>query len=277
MSSNKFLTESPYTSTNLFPTILKALKATGKDINNLTIKDLVPVDAFHIRGIEATKELASLIEIKPDYKILDIGCGIGGSARFLASKYKCFVTGVDVTEEYCKAAIELSKLLNLEDKTDFSHADAIDLPFENESFNIVWSEHVQMNVENKQKFYQEIYRVLKSGGKLLFYDVFKGRGDEIFYPVPWANDSSTDFLTEQNETKYLIGSLDFKINYWEDKTELSKNWFSAMVAKVKNREPSPLGLHLVMGKNANEKFQNMVRNLNEGNITVAQAVVEKKF
>ena len=275
MSSNKFLTESPYTSTNLFPTILKALKATGKDINNLTIKDLVPVDAFHIRGIEATKELTSLIEIKPDYKILDIGCGIGGSVRLLASKYECFATGVDITEEYCKAAIELSKLLNLEDKTDFYHADAIDLPFENKSFNIVWSEHVQMNVENKQKFYQEIYRVLKSGGKLIFYDVFKGKGDEIFYPVPWANDSSIDFLTEQNETKYLIGSLDFKINYWEDKTDLSKNWFSAMVAKVKNREPSQLGLHLVMGKNANEKFQNMVRNLNEGNITVAQAVVEK--
>ena len=276
MSGNKFLTESPYTSTNLFPTILKALKATGKDINNLTIKDLVPVDAFHIRGIGATKELTSLVEIKPDYKILDIGCGIGGSARLLASKYECFVTGVDITEEYCKAAIELSKLLNLEDKTDFYHADAIDLPFENESFNIVWSEHVQMNVENKQKFYQEIYRVLKSGGKLIFYDVFKGRGDEIFYPVPWANDSSTDFLIGQNETKILIESFDFKINYWEDKTDLSTNWFSETVTKMKNRNPSPLGLHLVMGENADEKFHNMVRNLNEGNITVAQAIVEKK-
>ena len=276
MSNNKGLTERQYITTNLFPSILKALKAAGKDINKLTIKDLAPVDAFHIRGVEATKELASLIEIKPDYKILDIGCGIGGSARYLADNYGCFITGIDITEEYCKAAAELSKLLNLEDKTEFRHADVIDLPFENDSFDIVWSEHVQMNVENKQGFYQQIYRVLKPGGKLIFYDVFKGKGEEIYYPVPWADNSSTDFLVEQNETKDLIESLDFKINYWEDKTDLSTNWFSATVTKMKNRKPSPLGLHLVMGENPNEKFHNMVQNLNEKNITVAQAIVEKK-
>ena len=117
MSDNKSLTERYYTTTNLFSYILKVLKAAGKDINNLTIKDLAPVDSFHIRGIEATKELASLIKIKPENKILDVGCGIGGSARFLASNYGCFVTGVDITEEYCNAAAELSKLLKLENKT----------------------------------------------------------------------------------------------------------------------------------------------------------------
>ena len=175
-----------------------------------------------------------------------------------------------------KTAAELSKLLNLEDKTEFRHADAIDLPFENESIDIVWSEHVQMNIKNKHKFYQEIYRVLKPGEKLIFYDVFKGKGEEIFYPVPWANDSSTDFLAGQNETINLIESLNFKINYWEDKTDLSTNWFSETVTKMKNRNPSPLGLHLVMGENADEKFHNMVQNLNEKNITVAQAIVEKK-
>jgi len=275
MSSNKFLTESPYTSTNLFPTILNALKATGKDINNLNIKDLAPVDAFHIRGVKATIELASLIKIKPEYKILDIGCGIGGSVRYLANNYECFTTGIDITEEYCKAATELSKLVKLDDKISFYHADAIDLPFENESFDIVWSEHVQMNIENKLQLYKETYRVLKPEGKLIFYDVFKGKGGEIFYPVPWADNSSIDFLIEQKETIYLIESLDFKIYYWEDKSDLSRKWFCDTVKKMKNRKRSPLGLHLVMGKNSDDKFHNMVRNLNEGNITVAQAVVEK--
>ena len=184
MSDNKSLTERYYNTTNLFSFILKALKAAGKDINNLTIKDLAPVDSFHIRGIEATKDLASLVKIKPVDKILDVGCGIGGSARFLASNYGCFVTGVDITGEYCNVAAELSELLKLENKTEFYHADTIDLPFEKESFDIVWSEHVQMNVENKQKLYQEIYRVLKPDGKLIFYDVFKGKGEEIFVPFP---------------------------------------------------------------------------------------------
>jgi len=276
MSDNKSLTERYYTTTNLFSYILKALKAAGKDINNLTIKDLAPVDSFHIRGIEATKELASLIKIKPENKILDVGCGIGGSARFLASNYGCFVTGVDITEEYCNAAAELSELLKLENKTEFHLADAIDLPFEKESFDIVWSEHVQMNIGNKSQLYKEIYRVLKPEGKLIFYDVFKGKGNEIFYPVPWADNPSTDFLVEQNETKILMESLDFKINYWEDKTDLSTNWFSETVTKMKNRNPSPLGLHLVMGENADEKFHNMVRNLSEKKITVVKAVIDKQ-
>ncbi|MBT8386269.1 MAG: methyltransferase domain-containing protein [Ignavibacteria bacterium] len=276
MGDNKRLTECYYTTTNLFSFILKALKAAGKDINNLTIKDLAPVDAFHIRGIVATLDLASLVKIKSGDNILDIGCGIGGSARYLAYNYKCFVKGVDITKEYCKAAAELSKLLNLEDKTEFQHADAIDLPFENESFNIVWSEHVQMNIENKQKLYQEIYRVLTPHGKLIFYDVFKGKGEGIFYPVPWADDSSTDFLTWQNDTKSLIESLKFKINYWEDITELSKNWFAETVTKMRYRKPYSLGLHLLMGENADDKFNNMVRNLNEKKITVVQALIEKK-
>ncbi len=276
MSVNKSLTERYYTTTNLFSSILKALKAAGKDINNLTIKDLAPVDSFHIRGIEATKELASLIKIKPGCKILDIGCGIGGSARFLASNYGCFVTGVDITGEYCNVAAELSELLKLENKTEFYHADSIDLPFEKESFDIVWSEHVQMNVENKQQLYQEIYRVLKPDGKLIFYDVFTGMEEKVFYPVPWAEDSSTDYLTGQNETKILLESLDFKINYWEDITEPSKNWFTETVTKMKSRKPYPLGLHLLMGENAEEKFHNMVRNLNEKKITVVQAAADKR-
>jgi len=117
--------------------------------------------------------------------------------------------------------------------------------------------------------------VLKPEGKLLFYDVFKGTGEKVFYPVPWANNSSIDFLIEQKETKNLMESLDFKINYWEDKSDLSKKWFSDTVNKMKNRKPSPLGLYLVMGKNADDKFHNMVRNLNERNITVAQAIVVK--
>ncbi|NNG27028.1 MAG: class I SAM-dependent methyltransferase [Ignavibacteriaceae bacterium] len=275
MSNNNSLTESYYTTPNLFTSILKALKATGKNIDNLTIKDLAPVDSFHIRGIKATKDLASLVKINPEEKILDLGCGIGGSARFLAASYGCSTTGIDITKEYCNAASELSKLLSLEDKTEFHHADVTDLPFGIESFNIVWSEHVQMNIENKLKLFQEVYRVLKPGGKLLLYEVFKGKGDEIYYPVPWADDSSTDFLVEQNEIKNLLISLGFKINIWKDITELSKNWFSETVDKMKSREPSPLGLHLVMGKKSDEKFHSMVCNLNENRIAVVQAVIEK--
>lgn len=275
MRGNKSLTEKFYTATNLFSSITKALTASGKNIGYLTTEDLAPIDEFHIRGIKATKELAELSKINQDDKILDLGCGLGGSARYLASNYGCYVTGIDITQEYSNTAAELSKLVKLDDKTEFHHADAINLPFEKGNYDVVWSEHVQMNIENKQKLFNEIYRVLKPNGKLIFYDVFKGHAKDIYFPVPWAENSSTNFLSEQNDIKYLMETLHFKIKIWEDKTELSKNWFIERVSKMKIQNLPPLGLNLVMGENTIDKMNNMARNLNEEKLTVAQAVITK--
>ena len=178
-----------YTKTELYEKIINTLKENGKDINQLTIEDLAPVDQFHIRGLNGTKELAESGCINSQTKVLDIGCGIGGTARFLSSEFGCFVTGLDITEEYCRTAAALSKLMKLENKNEFKAGTATQLPFEDEQFDIVWTEHVQMNVSDKEKFYSEIHRVLKKEGKLIFHDVFKGKNNPVLYPVPWADES----------------------------------------------------------------------------------------
>ena len=264
-----------YSASNLFDSIRNALLKTNKSLDKLTTKDLAPVDFFHIRGHQSTKELADACNLNPKMKILDIGCGIGGTARFLVSSYNCFVSGLDIIDEYTKTASNLSELLNLNDKTEFKTGSATQLPYEDETFDIVWTEHVQMNIRDKNKFYSEIYRVLKDGGKFVSHDVFKGSIDEIYYPVPWAEDESISFLMELSEIKQLLKSFNFKVSYWEDKTEISALAFQKSLDNIKQKGLPPLGLHLLMGENTIEKIESMALNLAKKRLKAIQCICVK--
>lgn len=264
-----------YFASNLFDSIRNALLKTNKNLDELTTKDLTPVDFFHIRGHQSTTELAERCEISSELRILDIGCGIGGTARLLASQYGCFVTGIDIIDEYCQTAVKLSSLLKLNDKTEFKTFDGSKFPFDDEKYDIVWTEHVQMNIEDKNKFYSEIYRVLKSGGKFVFHDVFRGNSDMVYYPVPWADDESISYLLSKNEIEQLLNKFNLKISFMEDKTEISAEAFQKSVENTKRKGLPPLGLHLLMGENTIDKIENMALNLAEKRLTVIQSICLK--
>jgi ubiquinone/menaquinone biosynthesis C-methylase UbiE len=264
-----------YSGSNLFDSIRNALLKTNKNLDELTINDMAPVDFFHIRGYHSTKELAEQCEISPHIKVLDVGCGIGGTARLLTTLYGCFVTGIDIIDEYCQTAVKLSSLLKLNNKTEFKTFDGSKFPFDDEKFDVVWTEHVQMNIEIKDKFYSEIYRVLKSGGKFVFHDVFRGNSDMVYYPVPWADDESISYLLSINEIEQLLNKFNLKISFIEDKTKISADAFQTALTKFKRKDLPPLGLHLLMGENTVDKIENMTRNLMENRVTVLQCICVK--
>ena len=255
--------------------ILAALRAAGKDVEHLTPGDLAPLDAFHIRGRDATRELAALAHLGASQEVLDVGCGVGGSARFLAAEHGCRVTGVDLTEEYCRVATMLSDRCGLAALTSFRAASALELPFADGRFDVAWTEHVQMNIADKARFYGEIRRVLKAGGKLLFHDVFRGPGGSPHFPVPWAGDASISHLDAPGDIGRLLESIGLRREHWEDVSAKSLAWFRALLERFAARGRPPLGLHLLMGADAPQKFDNLVRNLAEARIVVVQAVCEK--
>jgi SAM-dependent methyltransferase len=168
--------ERHYTRGQLERSILEALERAGKDLERLSLDDLAPIDEFHIRGREATKELAEEIGLDAEKLILDIGCGLGGPSRRLASEYGCRVIGLDLTEEYCRVAEALSTRLGLQALVSYRTGNALALPFDDMSFDVVWTQHASMNIGDKARLYGEMYRVLKPGGQLAIYDILAGPG-----------------------------------------------------------------------------------------------------
>ena len=265
-----------YGISGILKSILEGLESSGKDLNSLTLGDLAPIDEFHTRGKESTIEIAKLAEIHPDQNVLDVGCGLGGSVRYIADQFSCSVVGVDLTKEYIDVARKLTEYVGLAHKVSFKQGSALELPFPSGHFDIVWTEHTQMNISNKERFYGELSRVLKPNGRLVFHDIFAGEIVGPYFPAPWAENKSLSSLCTQEEVKTSIQNSNLTIENWLDKSSLSLPFFKEMLQKIEEVGPPPLGLHLLMGKNAKTKLVNQVRNLEENRISIVQGSAIKK-
>jgi ubiquinone/menaquinone biosynthesis C-methylase UbiE len=264
-----------YSSGDLGERILAALEASGKDLESLTSADLAPVDQFHNRGAEATRELAEFAGLRPGLHVVDVGSGLGGPARHLAAEHGCRVTGIALTEEFCRVATMLTERIGFADKVEFQHGSALDMPFEDGRFDAAWTMHAQMNIEDKPAFYGEIFRVLKPGGSLVFQDLFQGLGGDVHYPVPWAEDATVSFLARPEAAREAAESQGFRIAEWRDLSEAYLAW-NARQPDTSGKPLPPLGLHLILGEEtAREKWQNQLNNHQEGRVVLVRAKLEK--
>ena len=264
-----------YTRPEIGSVILAALEKAGKDLSRLTLEDLAPIDEFHIRGRAATLELARAAGLDANKRVLDVGSGVGGTSRCLAKEFGCRVTGIDLTDEYCRAAAMLSAKVGLTDLVDYRQGDATALPFADGEFDVVWTEHVAMNIPDKPRLYKEMYRVLKPGGTLAVYDVLAGPSGPVIFPVPWARTPDTSFLVQPGELRRLLEGAGFKISDWSDTTEAARAWFVALAEKIRKEGFPPLGFHVLMGADFQAMAQNQGRNLQEGRIALGQVVARK--
>jgi MPBQ/MSBQ methyltransferase len=264
-----------YTRSDLGTVILAALERAGKDTERLAPEDLAPVDEFHVRGRAATLELARAADLDSTKRVLDVGSGIGGTSRCLAKEFQCRVTGIDLTEEYCRAAAMLSARIGLADLVDYCQGDATHLPFDDGSFDVVWTEHVAMNIPDKLGLYGELHRVLRPGGTLAVYDVLAGPLDPVLFPVPWARTPDTSFLVRPDELRNLLEEADFAVSDWSDTTDAARAWFVSLAERIRREGLPPLGFHLLLGDGFRVMAENQRRNLEEGRIVLAQIVARK--
>jgi MPBQ/MSBQ methyltransferase len=275
MSKDKNDIHSYYSPNDLYNRIIKGLNDIGKDLSSLTLEDLHPVDEFHIRGTTATNELIALSGFTSDMHILDVGCGVGGSTRRLSHQTGCCVTGVDLSNEYIDAAQRLTQLFDMQERVKFHAASALELPFEDNSFDGIWSIQMGMNIEDKSSWMKELHRVVKPKGRMVLYEVCANKNTPVYFPVPWAQDSSISFLVEPDAFAEVITAAGFEIDVWHDKTDLAQQAFAHMSEPVGDPELPELGVHLLVGNDILTKAYNLSRNLNEERVSLIQSVAVK--
>jgi SAM-dependent methyltransferase len=259
----------------LASTILGALQAAGKDVDRLSLEDLAAVDEFHIRGRPATAELASGLGLAAGQRVLDVGCGIGGPSRYVAATYDCNVVGIDLTEEYCRVATLLAERAGLGNRIEYHPGNALAMPFADAGFEVAYTQHVAMNIEDKAQLYAEVWRLLKPGGRFGIYDVLQGEGGDVVYPVPWARDAATSFVVRPAELEALLEDAGFEIVSWRDTAAEARQWIDQMKARMAEPNPPPTALRLLLGEDFRAMAQNIFRNLLEDRVRPTEVICRK--
>jgi SAM-dependent methyltransferase len=249
---------------DVYGLIVSALKTMSKPLEGLTVEDLAPVDHFHPLGLPATVELADRLPIKADQHIVDIGCGLGGPARYMAKRFRCKVSGLDITQPYVEAANRLTALLRMEDQVKIEHGDGQRLSYADAFFDGAYTQHVTMNVADRPRFFAEAYRVLKSGAFFALTEQGLGPKGNPHYPSPWSADGSGAYLVTPSETRAFLEAAGFEDIVVEDTGAKYVAGYKAVIERAEKGALPPLGTHILMGETALQKTRNAARNIEEG-------------
>lgn len=248
--------------------LLNTLKETYNDISSLPGDVLEPLEEFHIGGRKATYHLANLAGLIKNMHVLDIGCGIGGPARALANAFECNVVGVDITKEFCLAGSMLSRRTNLDKKIQIVNGSASFLPFKSNCFDVIWMQHSAVNILDKEYLFQEIGRLLRSGGKLAFHELFKSSLLVKHFPLPWAQTPETNFLKSESDVQNLLKSFGFSKIIWEDATKNATESLRNATKKSSQTDSPAFSLLSLMDPNFPLMAQNVLMNLEEYRLKV---------
>ena len=265
-----------YSRGDLLSRLNAALLDDGVDPDRPSIEALAPYDQFHGRGLEATLEVAGLVQAGAADRLLDIGSGIGGPARWFAQRFGCHVTGIDLTPEFCDVARHLTRLLGLADKVSFTVGDAVAMPFADAGFDGAYSMNVSMNIADKGAFYREIYRVLKPGAWLVLSEVAQGEGGELDYPTPWASSARTSFLTTPQETQRGLQGAGFDVIRLHSTLDEARAYGARSRAMVERGEKPPhRAVMLIHADIAARAIANTARGIHEGRIIPIEVLCRK--
>lgn len=256
--------------------ILAGIEALGREPETVTETELGDVDEFHIGGREATIDITERLDLGPERHVLDIGCGIGGAARYIAQRHGCRVTGVDLTPEFVAVGERLTALTGLSDRVQFQVANATRLPFPDRHFDRAVLMHVGMNIADKDSLFAETARVLDDGGIFAVYDVMRVGDGDLDYPVPWASGPEFSFVCRPEQYGGALTQAGFDLVGTRNHGAAAADFFRRMKERVAASGPPPLGLHILMGADAPRKVANMIANLQAGRIAPIELICRRR-
>jgi sarcosine/dimethylglycine N-methyltransferase len=272
---NTAAVERHYGSVGIAERVLAAFRAANGPDAPVTPEGLAPFDHFHGRGVAATQELAAQLALQPGERVLDIGSGIGGPARWFAAKFGVQVTGVDLTPEFCAAAEELNAATGLADRVTIRQGSALALPVPDGAFDAAYSQNVIMNIADKPLFYREAFRALRPGGRLALSNLCAGPAGEPYFPVPWATTRDTSFLATPESMRADLVAAGFEIADFRDITAEIREVQRRTRERIDKGDMPKIAVDIVMRERAREMQLNSLRTIEDGRGTAIEALARK--
>ena len=262
MSETEARVAAHYTTGSVLARIDAALADLGLDPQTASAEDLKPVDEFHTGGFEATSALLDQLQVTPEMRVVDIGAGLGGTARFVAATTGAHVTGIDLTPEYVEAGRVLTERAGLADRVDLREGSATALPLDDGAADLALMFHVGMNIAEKDLLMQEAARVLRPGGRFAIFDVMRDEGEgPLVFPVPWASRAETSFVDPPEVYQAAAAAAGMVPVAMRARRQFALDFFAGVFRRVQEEGSPPLGLHLLMGPEAGDKLRNYVANI----------------
>ena len=253
-----------------------ALTKAGLSSEKLRIEDIAPLDHFHARGLPATVDLANRLPIMPDHHVLDIGCGVGGPARYMADRFGCRVSGIDITPGFIEAGDELSRLTGMNEQVDLRVGDGATLPYEHSVFDGAYSQHVTMNVADRAGFFAEAYRVIKPGGFFGLSEHGLGSAGDPYLPLPWADRPEICFFVTRSQTEQFLLEAGFVQIKIIDTGQKYIDAYREILASANTQDgPPALGPHVLGGNDMPKWAANSTRCIEENRTHPIEAVCFK--
>jgi len=272
---NTAAVERHYGSAGIAERVLAAFRAANGPDAPVTPEGLAPFDHFHGRGITATQELAAQLALQPGERVLDIGSGIGGPARWFAAQFEVQVTGVDLTPEFCAAAEVLTAATGLADRVRIIQGSALALPVPDGAFDAAYSQNVIMNIADKRQFYREAFRGLRPGSRLALSNLCAGPAGEPYFPVPWAMTRDTSFLATPEAMRADLLAAGFTIAEFRDITPAMREAQRRTRERIDKGDMPKIAVDIIMGEHAREMQWNSIRTIDDGRGAAIEALARK--
>ena len=175
----------------------------------------------------------------------------------------------------CAVSAWATAHLGMEDRVSIHIANALDLPFEADSFDAAYSQNVAMNIPDKAGYFAEAFRVMKPGALFGTTLIVRGDGGDPFFPVPWATEPSVSFVTSEQEIVDGLEGAGFHIVSLTDESATSIAHAERIRARAEREGPPVLGVHVLMGEEARTKLRNSARSVAEGRVRPLEIVCRK--
>ncbi len=250
--------------------ILAGLSAAGHDVDALDTDALSGAAEFHLGGRLATLAVLDSVRFAEPRQVLDVGCGIGGPARTMATELGAHVVGVDLTPSFVAAATELTALVGLGERVSFQVGDALDLDQPDDDTDLVTLFHVGMNIADKARLFAELARVLRPGGHLVVYDIMRIAPGRLELPLPWTSSAEHQHLAEVDEYLTALRGAGLEPDPPVDHRPLVR-------AAIEHSadEPPPVNLSHLMGPDFAEMFANLRTAAAAGTVAPIQIVARR--